>query len=767
MHRFFAATGRFAVRFRWAVVAAWVAAAVLASLFLPSLTSVAKQNNTDLLPASSPSLHAVQLATPFQGPNETPVPVVIARGSGTITAADTTVIGRLAAGLAKVPGVQHVKDLGDSADYQAAQLEVLADLNLATPGPAQRLVAGLRHAIAASALPGDLHAHLAGPVAAQADASQASQRAVNLGQDLSIVFIVVLLLVVFRSLLAPLLTLAPAVLTTQLAGPVIAEASKAGLPVSSLTQILLLILTLGAGTDYGLFLVFRVREELRAGRAPHDSVTHALARVGESITFSAATVIAALLTLVLATFGLYSSLGAPLAIAIALMLAAALTLLPALLAIVGRAAFWPSRTARGTGRPGWWGRTAGRVVAHPAATLAFGLVAFGALATAVLGYRPAGLGSTPAAPAGSDSAAGNALLAAHFPATTSNPTTVVLRFRVPAWNDPVPVAVAQQRLAELPQFASLTGPFDVNGVTLTPGQLKALHATFRGPSTIPSVRPPGTDVPPATWAAYRAESQFISPDGRTVIFDARLTAGDPGSNAALHQVPAIRAAVAAVARATGATAYGVAGAAPAGYDVGQASDADLLHIVPVAIIVIGLLLALVMRSLIAPLYLIASVALSYLAAFGLSVLIFQHATGAGGLYYFIPFLMFVFLLALGEDYNILVMTRIREEAAQIPLRQAVTRALERTGSTVTSAGLILAGTFGVFALVIGRLPDGGVYTSVLASLAIGILMDAFLVRTLLVPSTVALLGRWNWWPTTHGTPAHAAPEPEPAPAHCR
>ena len=428
MHRFFAATGRFAVRFRWAVVAAWVAATVLASLFFPSLASVARQDNTDLLPASSPSLHASRLATPFRGPDQTPVTVIIARGSGTVTAADITALGRLAASLAKITDVQQVKDLGDSRDRQAVQLEVLAGLNLATPGPAQRLVAGLRHAIAASALPRDLHIHLAGPAAAQADASQAGQQASGLGQDLSIVFIVVLLLVVFRSLLAPLLTLAPAVLVTQLAGPVIGEASKAGLQVSSLTQILLLILTLGAGTDYGLFLVFRVREELRAGRAPHDAVTCALAQVGESIAFSAATVIAALLTLLLATFGLYSSLGVPLAIAIALMLVAALTLLPALLAIFGRAAFWPSRTARGTGRPGWWGRTAGRVVTHPAATLAFGLAAFGALATAVLGYSPAGFGGTPAAPAGSDSAAGNALLTAHFPAAASNPTTVLLRF---------------------------------------------------------------------------------------------------------------------------------------------------------------------------------------------------------------------------------------------------------------------------------------------------------------------------------------------------
>ena len=241
-------------------------------------------------------------------------------------------------------------------------------------------------------------------------------------------------------------------------------------------------------------------------------------------------------------------------------------------------------------------------------------------------------------------------------------------------------------------------------------------------------------------------------------FDAALTAGDPGSNAALHAVPGIRAAVAAVARGVHASAYGVAGEAPTIYDVSQASDHDLLRIVPVAIIVIAVLLALVLRSLVAPIYLIASVAISYLAAFGLSVLLFQDATGSGGLSFFLPFLMFVFLLALGEDYNILVMTRIREEAGCGPLRQAVTRAMERTGSTVTSAGLVLAGTFAVFALVEGRQPGGSEIFDILAALALGILMDAFLVRTLLVPSTVALLGRWNWWPSKHGAQPGTAPD---------
>jgi RND superfamily putative drug exporter len=249
MHGFFAATGRFAVRFRWAIVVAWVAATVLANLFFPSLTSVARQNNTSSLPAGSPSLQAARLATPFQHPNESPVPVVIVRSGGRLTTSDVTAVDRLAGRLAKVADVRQVKDLGVSRDGHAAQVQVLANIDLGSDGPAQHLVAGLRHAIRASALPSDLHAHLAGQAAATADASQ---RTVNLGLDLSILFILVLLLVVFRSVLAPLLTLAPAVLVTQLAGPVIAQASKAGLQVTSLTEIMLLILTLGAGTPVGV-----------------------------------------------------------------------------------------------------------------------------------------------------------------------------------------------------------------------------------------------------------------------------------------------------------------------------------------------------------------------------------------------------------------------------------------------------------------------------------------------------------------------------------
>ena len=188
------------------------------------------------------------------------------------------------------------------------------------------------------------------------------------------------------------------------------------------------------------------------------------------------------------------------------------------------------------------------------------------------------------------------------------------------------------------------------------------------------------------------------------------------------------------------------GEAPALYDISAISNSDLAHVIPIAIIVIGVLLALVMRSLVAPLYLIASVALSYFAALGLAVILFIELGNSGGITFILPFLLFIFLLALGEDYNILVMTRIREEAHRMPLRDAVSRAIGVTGTTVTSAGLVLAGTFTVFAVVGGRGSGGSQIRDVGVGLAVGILMDTFVVRTVLVPCTVVLLGRWNWWP---------------------
>jgi putative drug exporter of the RND superfamily len=746
IHAIFGGIGAFAVKFRWVVIAAWLIAAFAVPHFLPSLSSVTQGNNSEFLPASAPSEKAAQLAAPFGGTNLIPVPVVAAVSQGTLTAADTAWLATLQRDLATVPTVVKVHDLGRSADQQADQLQVLSDISGANATGQTTLVDDLRAQIARAVPPTGLQVHLAGQIAINVDQQAKSGSTGNQVEFLSVIFILVLLLLIFRSLLAPLITLIPAFFAVAISGPLVGEAARAGLKVSEIAQLLLIVLVLGAGTDYGLFLVFRVREQLRTGADPKEAVIASVTRVGETISFSAFTVIAALLSLLIATFEIYSELGIPLAIGIGTMLLAGLTLLPALLAVFGRAAFWPSKTRAGTGQAGLWGKIAARLVRRPAIPLVIGVVALGALAIAVGSYKPGGFGGAITAPAGSDSADGTALLTKHFPTSSANPTNLVYKLSQPVWDDPAPVSAATGQLAASGLFTGVTGPLNPAGVTLTGADYTALHAKLGSAVTLPTVPPANVGIPLAAYEAYRATAQYVSPDGRTIQFETGLKAGDPSTTTAMNAVPSIRTEAAAVARTLGASAYGVGGEAPAFYDISQISDSDLAHVVPVAIVVIGLLLCLVMRSLIAPLYLIASVALSFFAALGLSVLLFIKIGGDSGLTFILPFLMFIFLLALGEDYNILVMSRIREEAHHYPLREAVSRALSVTGTTVTSAGLVLAGTFSVFAIIGGRESGGSQIRDVGVGLALGVLMDTFIVRTVLVPCTVILIGRWNWWP---------------------
>jgi len=766
IHAAFGGIGKFAVKFRWLIVVVWVVAAIGVPRALPALSSVTQGNNANFLPASAPSEHALQLAKPLGGSTLTPVPVVAASTQGALTPADQSWLQKLEQDLGQVPTVVKVRDLGRSPDGQAAQIQVLSNVSQGGTGSGlTTLVKDLRSAISRASPPSGLSVHLAGAVAINVDQQAKSGNTDSQIQLLSIIFIIGLLLLVFRAALAPLVTLIPAFLAVTISGPLVAEAAQHGLKVSPLAQILLIVLVLGAGTDYGLFLVFRVRENLRAGMDRKQAVVAAVERVGESITFSAATVIAALLSLLAATFEFYSDLGIPLAIGIAVMLLAGLTLLPALLAIFGRAVFWPSKTQAGAGKAGVWGRVSVRIVRHPVPTLVTGLVVFGGLALATTAYTAAGFGGQTNAPSGSDSAAGAAILSAHFPNTSANPTNIIYKLNQPVWNDLQAVQTARSQLAASGLFTAVTGPLNPNGATLTPAQLTALHDRLGPPQLLPPTQPAGTGIAPITYQAYRSTALYISPDGRTMQFETGLKAGDPSTTAAMNAVPAVRTEAATVMRSIGAADYGVGGQAPAIYDISSISNSDLATVIPIAIVVIGFLLALVMRSLVAPLYLILSVGLSYLAALGLSVLLFVEIAGDGGLVFFLPFLMFIFLLALGEDYNILVMSRIREEAQRYPLKEAVSRALVATGTTVTSAGLVLGGTFSVFAIV-GAQQGSTQFRDVGAGLALGVLMDTFLVRTLLVPSTVVLLGRWNWWPSKlsrpgadlHGTVGDDAPD---------
>jgi len=714
---------RFSVRFRWFILIFWIAAVPVTAHFMPTIASVSNNDNSNFLPKDSPTARGAALEAQFSGKDTATRTVLVAyRDNQPLNDSDTKIVTATLVDIKKNKAVTTIQDLGQSKDGKAQQ--VIIGLGEGAVGPdGLKLVDKLRAVLKQHQSPG-LQLHLTGEFAQEVDAQNANTKGKNSTETYTVIFIILLLLFVFRSALAPLVTLVPAALALTVSQPIIAESTKLGVQVSFLTEILLIVLILGAGTDYGLFLVFRVREELRNGLAPKDAVVKALSRVGESITFSAATVVSALLCLLLASFGIYKGLGPSLAIGLIIMLLIALTFLPALLAILGRAVFWPSKTIKTPLKIGWWGRVADKVIERPLAMLAVGVILLVGLSLGIVGYKTAGF-SSGAPPVGSDSAVGQQILTRHFPAANNNPQYMFMTFTQPVWNNLDNVAKGQKALASSPIFSAVSGPFSVNGVDISPQQLAAMHRSGDA-------------------AATKITKQFISPGAKTVKFYTIANAGPSGSVAATDATPRVKAALDKAAEAAGAKSSEIYGQDAAAYDISRIANNDLRKIIPIVLLIIALLLAIMLRSLVAPWYLIATVALSYVAALGFAMIVFVHLGSSDGLNFVLPFMMFIFSMALGEDYNILVMSRIREEASgKIPLKSAVTKAVGITGTTVTSAGLILAGTFGVLGLVGGdeQLRQIGF------SIAFGILLDTFFVRTLLVPSIVALLGRWNWWPS--------------------
>ena len=767
MNRIFAVIGVASVRFRFLIVVAWIAITIVAVATLPTLSSVAKNTTSGFLPANVPSIQASNMASPFLDVNLGTATLVAVRDGG-LTPADNAAIDALETKVKGIDTVKVVVDLGISGDNAARQVFIEAEIQSFTSVTgAETLVTAIRNAAGAVA-PAGLQVHLTGEVPDLVDNAKASGSSQDRTQTFSLLFILVLLVLAYRALLAPVVTLIPAVLVLTLSGPVIAQAAGARIQVSSITQFMLIVLVLGAGTDYGVFLVFRVREELRRGLSGPDAVIQAVTRVGESISFSAFTVIAALSSVALAEFGLYQSMGPALAIGIAIMLGAGLTLLPALLAIFGRAVFWPSDVShRQVERTGIWDRVGLIATRRPALMLLLGAILFGGMAATLLSTGTSGFGTENSTTAGSDSAAGAAALDAHFPSSKIVRTLVLYQFDSPVWQNPQELATIQSGLSALPQFKAVVGPLDPNGIPLTTDQLTQLHTTLGPPRSLPPVPPADSTVSAQLYNAYRAEGQLISPDGMTVEYSAEVGGADQSSPTALDTVPTLRDEVNAVGASAGARATGLLGNLEFSYDIRAISASDLERIIPIVAILIAILLAVVMRSAVAPLYLVASVVVSYLGALGLTGILFVRIGGQSGLNFVLPFLMFVFLMALGSDYNILVMSRIREEAHHLPLRDAVARAIGKTGSTVTTAGVILGGSFAVLAIAVGGTAGAAQIQQIGYGIAAGVLMDTFLVRSLLVPSVVVLLGRWNWWPTRLGIDkpesesAVGVPRPEP------
>ncbi len=324
-----------------------------------------------------------------------------------------------------------------------------------------------------------------------------------------------------------------------------------GVDISSLLQLLLTALVLGAGTDYGLFLLFRYRENLATGMPTDEAIVaavvggdvHHLLRVDRRLCPPQP---------LAGELRPLPGVGPGLAIGIGIVLVVELTLLPALLSIVGPRLFWPSGCleSRGTGVSG---RMAGRVVRQPVRALVGGVLILGVLSSFLLGYAPSGF-NPGGAIAGSDSSRGQMALKEHFGEIAVGATDVVFRFPSSVWTAPVLLDRAEDELLASGRFSSVTGPLDAGGRSLPPRAVSYLYATLGPPEHLPLVdtKAPG-DLPAPLYAAYRAMAQYMTENGRTVLFQTLLRAGSAGSTAAMQAIPSVRAAALGVARSVGAT----------------------------------------------------------------------------------------------------------------------------------------------------------------------------------------------------------------------
>ncbi|WP_228395207.1 MMPL family transporter [Modestobacter roseus] len=517
--------------------------------------------------------------------------------------------------------------------------------------------------------------------------------------------VLLILLVVYRSPLLPLLVIGTAgmALVVSLAVAYLL-ADRGWIDVNGQSQGIASILVVGAATDYGLLLVARYREELRREQSRFAAMRVAWRQSWEPIVASGGTVILGVLCLLFSDLGSNRGLGPISAVSIAFAVLAALTFLPAVLVLFGRAAFWPFRPHYGDERREGrgWDRVATAVGRRPARALVWTLVGLSTLAVFLPTFDDEGIPLSEAVRGGSPSAAGQEALARHYEAGAPSPASIL----TPAggWEDVADAAAAVDGVAEVVPFT---------------GEAGAPGAGGGGP---------------------------VEVDG-LVRLDATL-ADAPDSAAAQATVAELRTALREVDPGTL-----VGGATAQDLDTQETAARDLAVIVPLVLLVITVVLALLLRAVVAPLLLVASVALSTAATVGLAALAFEHLFGFPGSDPQVLLIGFVFLVALGIDYSIFLMTRAREESLQQGTGAGMTRALTVTGGVITSAGLVLAATFGaltVLPLVI--LIQLGFLVGV------GVLIDTFVVRSLLVPAAVHLLGDRVWWPSALGRGQVAEPD---------
>lgn len=664
---------------KWVVLALWTLLLVPALLLAGKLGDVEENDNSAWLPGNAESTRIVDRAEKFRLADTLPAIVVYDRPGG-VTPAD---MAKARADAEAFKGIRNVvgQPQGPVRAQDGKAIQTVVQVRKDSTG-----WEGIGKAVDAMSGVGEANAgglgfHVTGPAGYASDSIKAFSEGGGL-TTITAAVVVVILLLTYRSPVLPvlpLLTVGAALVTSE--AVIYLLAKNAGLTVNKQTSFILTVLVFGAATDYALLLVSRYREELRRHEDRHEAMAEALHRSGPAIVASAATVAVSLTLLMLATLNSTKGLGPACAVGVLVGLLAMVTLLPALLVVCGRWIFWPVRPSYGSAGAsgeGIWTRVGTAVSGRPRLVWIGTALVLGAMATGLFGLGADGLSNTDQFTGKPQTAVGEEIQSRHFPAGSGDPVYVVARA--------APAQRVRAALSAVPGVARVSAPRVVDGEAILLGELE----------------------------------------------------DDPSSTAALRTVERART---AVHRIEGAHAQ-VGGNTAVTLDTREAAARDSAVIIPIVLVMVFVILALLLRAIVAPLLLMATVVLSFAAALGVSSLMFDHVFHFAGADASFPLLTFVFLVALGIDYNIFLVTRVREEALPHGTRRGALTGLSATGGVITSAGLVLAGTFAAMA----SLPL--VFAAELGfAVAFGVLLDTVIVRSVLVTALTLDVGRWMWWPS--------------------
>ena len=706
----FVRLGRGVVRYPWLVIGIWIVAAVAIIGLAPKLATSSSESS--FLPSHYQSVEAQNLQqSAFPGAAAPGAIVVFERpDGGKLTAADSALVDNIARKLA----ADHIPTLGSVQAGPPSANKLIQTISIQIPDASGQLTTAQTNAIGtlrsdlASRVSGtDLRAGVTGTVPENVDSASTGNKAEEIVFMGTILLIIVLLLIIFRSPIVVLLPLLTIGLVSSVANGLIDFVSKAaGWNADSFTSIMLIVVLFGVGTDYILFLLFRYRERLRAGESAKQAMESAIARVGPAIATAAGAVAIAFLALTLSSLSLFRQLGPALAIAVISAATAGMTLVPAVVSLLGTRVFWPSKawkTEPKAARFATLGRALGR---HPGRFAGTILVLLGVLGIVSFGFHPtfdltAGNTST------TQSAEYANVLLKGFPAGDSEPTDVLVQSTDGKPLDTASLTSFGARLAKVPGVATVS-PVKVN---------------------------PSGDV-----ADY------------TVILS---TSGESGT--AMNTVRGPLDTVVHADAPAGSRAL-VGGITSVYVDLKSAMEHDYTIVFPVAATAILIILGLLLQSVVAPWYLMIFVGLGFAATLGASVGVFQDLGNQSGLTFVLPIMMYLFVVALGTDYNILMVSRLREEATEGKTpRAAAAEALRHAGPTIASAGLILAGTFASLILA-----GGSTFSQMGFAISCGIVIVAFVMAMFLTPSVTALLGTRAWWPGHQNRGGHDAHRDQPA-----